>query len=102
MEKLYQIAQGLNKRFPDSVDSFKMATFLLEECGEVASEISLWEDMGVKRKKHGEPSKEKLAIEIMQAVVALIKIAAYYEVENELEASIDASLALLKREGMID
>ena len=102
MEKLYRMAQGYNKRFPNGVDPFKMATFLLEECGEVASEISLWEDMGIKRQKHGEPSKEKLAGEIKQALAALIKIAVYYKVEKEIESSINKTLEIMESEGLID
>lgn len=102
MEKLYKLAQGYNKRFPEGEEPFKMATFLLEECGEVASEISLWEDTGIKRQKHGEPQKEDLAAEIKQALVKLIQIAAYYGVEKELEESIDDSLDRMKKEGLID
>ena len=102
MEKLYKMAQGYNKRFPNGIDPFKMVTCLLEECGEVASEVNLWEDMGIKRQKHGEPSKEKLAGEIKQALAALIKIAVYYEVENELEESINKSLAFMESEGLFD
>ena len=101
MEKLYKMAQGYFKRFPKGVEPFQMVTCLLEECGEVAREVNLWEDSGIKRQKHGEPKKENLAGEIKQALAALIKIAVYYEVENELENSINASLELMKKEGLI-
>ena len=101
MEKLYKMAQGYFKRFPKGVEPFQMVTCLLEECGEVASEVNLWEDSGIKRQKHGEPKKENLAGEIKQALAALIKIAVYYEVENELEKSIDGSLEQMKKEGLI-
>lgn len=102
MEKLYKMVQGYYNRFPKGIEPFQMVTRLLEECGEVASEVNLWEDSGIKRKKHGEPKKEDLAKEIKQAVVALMQIAVYYKVENELEISINESLAAMEKEGLLD
>ncbi len=102
MEKLFLMAQGANKRFPKGNEPFQMATRLLEECGEIASEINLWEDSGIKRKKRGEPKKENLANEIRQAMVALAQIAIYYNLENELGERIDLSLSNMRKEGLID
>lgn len=75
-----------------------MATRLLEEYGEVASEVNHFEDSGVKRLKHGEPSKAALAYEIKQAMVALMEIVVYYSVEEELEKSIEDSLKRMQSE----
>jgi len=102
MDQLYLLAQGYNRRFPRGVDPFQMVTRLLEECGEVASEVNHWEGSGVKRQKHGEPSKAQLANEIRQALAALASIAAYYSVEEELQASIEDSLSHMRAEGLID
>ena len=102
MQKLYKMVQGYWRRFPKGIEPFQMVTRLLEECGEVASEVNHWEDSGIKRQRRGEPSKEKLAGEIKQALAALMQIAVYYEVEKELENSIDGSLELMKNEGLID
>lgn len=102
MKRFYQMAQAANKRFPNGVEPYQMATRLLEECGEVASEINLWEGSGLKRQKHGEPKKEDLANELRQAITELFKIAAYYGVENELEESIEKSLSRSRSEGLID
>ncbi len=102
MEKLYKMVQGYFKRYPKGVEPFQMVTRLLEECGEVASEVNLWEDSGIKRQKHGEPRKEDLAGEIKQAIVALMQIAVFYNVENELEESINKSLALMQDQGLLD
>ena len=102
MERFYKMVEASNKRFPDGVQPFQMATRLLEECGEIASEINLWEASGIKRQKHGDPKKEDIANEIRQAMVELVKIAQYYHVEEELEASIDASITQSKNEGLID
>lgn len=102
MDKLYKMVQGYYKRFPNGVEPFQMVTRLLEECGEVASEVNHFEDSGVKRLKHGEPSKDALAGEIKQAMAALMQIAVYYSVQEELEKSIDDSLKRMKAENLID
>ncbi len=102
MERFYKMVEASNKRFPRGVEPFQMVTRLLEECGEVASEVNLWEDSGLKRMKHGDPKKEDLANEIRQAICGLIGIAKYYGVEKELEESIERSLSRSRAEGLID
>ena len=102
MEKFYKMAEAANKRFPEGVQPFQMTARLLEECGEVAAQINHWENTGIKRQKHGEPSRENLANELRQAMVELFQIAAYYSVENELETSIEQSLQRSRDEGLID
>ncbi|MCL2671539.1 MAG: hypothetical protein FWF10_05840 [Clostridiales bacterium] len=101
MERFYQMVEASNKRFPEGVQPFQMATRLLEECGEVAAEINHWESSGIKREKRGEPSKERLANELRQAITELFKIAVYYSVEEELEESIEQSLQISRSEGLI-
>lgn len=102
MERFYKMAEASNKRFPNGVEPYQMATRLLEECGEVAAEINLWEDSGLKRQKHGAPKKENIANEIRQAMVELVKIAKYYHVEQELEKSIEESLKRSRSELLIE
>ncbi len=102
MERFYKMVEASNKKFPKGVEPYQMATRLLEECGEVASEINLWEDSGIKRQKHGDPKKENLANELRQAITELFKIAKYYNVEKELEESIENSLQRSRAGGLID
>lgn len=102
MERFYKMTEASNKRFPNGVEPYQMATRLLEECGEVAAEINLWEDSGLKRQKHGAPKKENIANEIRQAMVELVKIAKYYHVEQELEESIEESLKRSRSELLIE
>ena len=102
MERFYQMVEASNRRFPEGVEPFQMVTRLMEECGEVAAEVNLWEGSGLKRQKHGEPRKENLANEIRQAMVELAKIARYYHAEQELEDSIARSLARSRAEGLIE
>lgn len=101
MEKLYLLAKGYTNRFPNGNQPYQITTRLLEECGEVASEVNHFEKSGIKNLKHGEPSKQHLADEIKQAVNALIQLAVYYNVENELEKSIDISLEKMRNENLI-
>ncbi len=100
-DKLYQLAKGYTNRFPNGNDPYQITARILEECGEVASEVNHFEKSGIKTQKHGEPSKQHLADEIKQAVNALIQLAVYYRAENELEASIDRSLEKMKKEGLL-
>lgn len=102
MERFYKMVEASNKHFPGGVEPYQMVCRLLEECGEVASEVNLWEDSGIKRQKHGEPKKENLANELRQAMLELFKIANYYHVEKELEDSIWASLQRSREAGFIE
>ncbi len=92
MQRLYKMALGHTLRFPAGNEPYQIMTRILEECGEVASEVNHFEHSGVKDRKHGEPSKEALAGEIRQAINGLIQLAQYYGIEAELEQSIERSL----------
>lgn len=102
MKRFYKLVEASNKKFPRGVEPYQMVARLLEECGEVAAEVNLWEDSGIKRLKHGEPKKEDLANELRQAITELFKLAAYYGVEKELEESIENSLNRSRAAGLID
>ena len=54
MERFYKMVEASNKRFPEGVKPYQMATRLLEECGEIASEINLLEDSGIKRQRRSQ------------------------------------------------
>lgn len=101
MNKLYELAKGYTNRFPDGNTPYQIVTRILEECGEVASEVNHFENSGIKTLKHDEPSKQHLADEIKQAVNALIQLAMYYKVEDELKISIDRSIDKMKSEGLL-
>ncbi len=98
MDKLYRMAKGHTNRFPDGDEPFQIVTRILEECGEVASEVNHFERSGIKIQKLGEPSKNHMADEIKQAINALIQLAQYYGIESELEQSINRSLDRIKNE----
>ncbi|MEM7336956.1 MAG: MazG nucleotide pyrophosphohydrolase domain-containing protein [Chloroflexota bacterium] len=101
MKRIYKINEGLDKLFPDGRDPFQMITRLAEECGELAAEVNHFEDSGVKRQKHGEPDPKKMAKEIQDVIRCALRIATYYNLEAEVEKSIDASLQKLMDEGVI-
>ena len=102
MDKLYIISKGMMKRFPEGFEPFQIMTRVLEECGEVANEVNHWENSGVKRQKKGEPSKENLAKEVMQALRALMQIVIYHGIESEFELAIKSAFERLKSEGHIE
>ena len=102
MKKWYKITKGMWKRFLEGYEPFKMVARILEECGEVASEVNHWENLGVKKQKRGEPSKEALAKEVMQAMRALMEIVVYYGIEKEFELAFNTSYEFLQKEGHIE
>lgn len=102
MERIYRINQGLDRAFPGSNDPFQMVTRLAEECGELAAQVNHFEDSGVKRQKHGEPDKNKLAKEVQDVLRCALRIATYYKIESELEASIEQSLQTMIADGLIE
>lgn len=92
MKKLYEVAAKHTARFPNGNEPYQIVTRILEECGEVASEVNHFERSGIKSQKHGEPSKQKLADEIKQAMSCLAQLIQYYRIEEEFECSMDDSL----------
>ena len=98
MDRIKRISQALNVRFPNGNDPFQIMTRLVEECGEVAKEVNHWEDTGIKRMKYGEPDKVKLAGEIKNVLTCAYQVALYYDVENELNESIQKSLERIDKE----
>jgi len=99
--KLYPVTIGLNRRFPEGNDPFKMMTRLLEECGELAKEINHFEGTGIKRQKYGEPDANHLAKEVMDVLRCAVQVAIYYGVEQELDETLRSSYERLKQEGYL-
>ncbi|MCH5183654.1 MAG: hypothetical protein J1E00_05695 [Oscillospiraceae bacterium] len=98
MERLYRMAKGHTARFPNGNEPFQIVTRILEECGEVASEVNHFERSGIKAQKHGDPSREHMADEIKQAMNALVQLVQYYGIEREFEQSIERSLERIRTE----
>ena len=92
MEKLFKLARLYTQQFPRGNDPYQITARILEECGEVAAEVNHLERSGVKVEKKGESQKDALAGGIKQAINALIQLAQYYDVEQELIDSVDASI----------
>ncbi len=102
LEKLPAVTTGYARRFPRGDDPFQMMTRLLEECGELAQQVNHFEDTGVKREKHGQPDKADMANEVKAVLCCALRVAQYYGIEAELQASIEWSYRRLKAEGFID
>ncbi len=91
LEKIYAINDALEQRFPDGNSIFEIMTRLLEECGELAEQVNIFEDRGVKRQKHGEPDKAKLAKEVQDVLRCALAVARHYGIQAEVEASVEKS-----------
>jgi len=101
IHKLYAISSGLSKRFPNGNSPFQIMTRLLEECGELAEQVNHFEDIGVKRDKHGESDRAHLAKEVRDVLLCTLQIAQYYHVEAELEGLVELAVQRMKNEGLI-
>lgn len=101
IQKLYKIAEGLNVRFPDGNDPFKIVTRLAEECGEVAAEVNHFEKMGVKAQRLGKPNKKKFAKELQDVMGAVLHLAMYYDIQIELEESTNEYYQRVVNEGLV-
>ncbi|MBE2201622.1 MAG: MazG-like family protein [Anaerolinea sp.] len=102
IDQIRQINQGLDKRFPEGRDPFQIMTRLAEECGELAAQVNHFENSGVKRLKHGEPDKTKLAKEVMDVLRCALQIADYYQAGAELEAVVAHSHRYMRAQGLIE
>lgn len=102
LNDLKRINDGLRKKFPNGNEPFQMVTRLAEEVGELAAEVNHFEGSGVKREKHGEPDKAKLAGEVKNVLTSALQIAEHYGAEKELQDSIATSLAKLRSQGLIE
>jgi NTP pyrophosphatase (non-canonical NTP hydrolase) len=99
--KLYKICEALEKRFPNNRDPFRILARLMEESGELADQVHLWEGVGRKRDSGRTPDEQELAKEIKQVLLAALDMARYYGVEEQLEQSVNASYERAVSEGLI-
>jgi NTP pyrophosphatase (non-canonical NTP hydrolase) len=102
LDKLYKVAEGLNTRFPDGDDPFKIVTRLAEECGEVAAQVNHFEGQGVKAEKSGPPDRKKFAKEIQDVMRAALHLVLYYDLQADLEASVDESYRRVVDDGLVE
>jgi NTP pyrophosphatase (non-canonical NTP hydrolase) len=101
LEELFTVAYGLNKRFPEGSTPFMIMARLLEESGELAQQVNIFEGTGIKREKNGAPDRQKMAKEIKDVILCALHTCIYYGLEAEVEESFNWSYQRLKSEGHI-
>ena len=99
---LNAIVEALDKRFPDGNSTFQRVSRLAEECGEIASAVNHKEKMGIKHQKHGEANNENLVKELQDVLRSTLGIARHYNLEKELEQSIEDFYKAYQKDGLID
>jgi len=102
IDKIKAVNHGLARKFPNGISPFQIMTRLLEEGGELAQQVNLFEDQGIKRQKYGDPDRAKLAQEVKGVLLAVFQIVDYYDLEAELDSSLDYTLGKLKRDGYLE
>lgn len=93
LAKIRQINQHLTERFPTHNEPFHILARLMEECGELAEQVHIFEAVGIKRQKHGAPSHTQLAKEIQDVLRVVLQLTEHYDLWAELDRSIDRSFA---------
>jgi len=93
VKAIQRINTHLNERFPDGNTPHHILGRLLEEAGEIAAAVHHLEGQGVKRAKHGEPTKAALAKELQDVLRCVYQLVDYYNCQYELNESIHSSLA---------
>ena len=101
IDRLLLMVLAMERRFPKGSDPFKMVARLAEECGELAAEVQLWEDEGVKRQRFGEPDPAKTAKEVIDVLTATLAIARHYDLLDHLSVRVESSIARALKEGLI-
>lgn len=96
------LIRPLQEQFVDRIVYKEYLARLAEECGEVASQVNHFELKGVKTLKLGAPDRAAFAKELQDAVRAVVQLAIHYELESELEASVDRSYQEIVIEGIVD
>lgn len=91
LDRIWVINERLRQRFPEFNSPFHIITRLMEEGGELAEQVNHFENVGLKREKHGEPDKAKLAKEVQDVIRCALQIAHHYGIEAELDSSIAKS-----------
>src|ERR1700712_4735282 len=81
LERLYDIVDGYNDRFPEGDTPFAIVTRLLEEAGEGATVVNHLERAGAKVAKRGVPDPAELASELEDLIHTALSLARFYGVE---------------------
>lgn len=102
LDKIRAANRGFGRKFPDGNTPFQIMTRLLEEGGELAQQVNLFEGAGIKRQKYGEPDCNKLAQEVKGVLLTVFQLVDYYGIESELESSLDYTLKGLKADGFLE
>jgi NTP pyrophosphatase (non-canonical NTP hydrolase) len=100
LEQLPALAHALSKRFGGR-GPFQIITRLLEECGELAQEVSHFEGSPTKLQKHGEPSKEKFAKEVLDVLRLVFQLVDFYDLEPDLRQKIHETHQRCLTEGLL-
>ncbi len=101
-DKIVKIVTGLNKKYPEGRDPFRIITRLCEESGELASEVNRMESIGSKIKKRGPPDRLELAKEAQDVIRCAIAVLVHYDLFEEFDESLENALSLLKKGGFTE
>lgn len=99
--QLQLINLALERIFPDGNNPYQIMTRLLEECGELAEQVHIFEGSGVKRQKHGEPDPTKMIKEIQDVIGCALQVASHYGLVTALHEAIEQRFQVYQEKGHI-
>jgi len=100
LHKLYKVYEGLNQRFPGNRDAYRILARLMEECGEMAKQVHIFQDVGLKRHKHGQPEKKHLAKEAQDIITSVLHLVMLFDAKQELDELIEKHYQMVLKEGL--
>ena len=65
---------GLLEKFPAGNEPYQIMTRLLEECGELAQQVNLFQQSGIKLEKYGVPDRLRLADEVKGVLLVVFQL----------------------------
>jgi NTP pyrophosphatase (non-canonical NTP hydrolase) len=93
-DKVLLANKGLLAKFPDGDQPYQIMTRLLEEAGELAQQVNHFEGSGIKRDEYGDPDRKNLAAEVKGVLLTTFQLASYYNLAEEVEASLDITIRI--------
>lgn len=102
LEKILAINNIRDQKYGFDGNPFKIVGRLAEETGEVAGAVNHLESQGAKVKKHGEPSRDALAHEVADVILAALHVAQHYGCIEQVLTDIDTTYSRLISRNVLD
>jgi NTP pyrophosphatase (non-canonical NTP hydrolase) len=101
IEIVNEVNRGFATKYPKGIEPFQIMTRILEDAGELAQQVNLFEGSGIKQEKHGEPNRAHLAHEAFGLLITLFQLIDYYELHQLVQETLESARGNLRRDGYL-